>query len=178
MVETVKATERDIAEISAIYERIHDEEESRKTSIGWVRGVYPTEKTAREALAAGELFVMKDDGRTVAAARINKNQVAEYANANWHEKNAPSDKIMVLHTLVVDPLCKGKGYGTAFVDFYEKFALENGCPYLRMDTNAVNTAARRLYSRLGYTEADIVPCDFNGIRGISLVCLEKTLSAE
>lgn len=109
MVKTVKATERDIAEISAIYERIHDEEESGKTSIGWVRSVYPTEKTAREALAAGELFVMKADGRAVAAARINKNQVAEYVNANWHKKNAPADKIMVLHALVVDPLCKGKG---------------------------------------------------------------------
>lgn len=82
---------------------------------------------------------------------------------------------MVLHALVVEPACAGKGYGTTFVHFYEQYALEHGCPYLRMDTNVKNQAARRLYARLGYREADIVPCVFNGIAGVQLVCLEKTL---
>ena len=44
-----------------------------------------------------------------------------------------------------------------------------------MDTNAKNAAARRLYSRLGYREAGIVPCVFNGIPDVRLVCLEKKL---
>ena len=82
---------------------------------------------------------------------------------------------MVLHALVVSPKIKGKGYGTAFVDFYEKYALENGCPYLRMDTNAKNAAARSLYKKLGYIEVSTVPCVFNGIDGVQLVCLEKNL---
>ena len=38
-----------------------------------------------------------------------------------------------------------------------------GCPYLRMDTNEKNAAARRLYARLGYKEIGIVDCEFNGI---------------
>ena len=59
--------------------------------------------------------------------------------------------------------------------FYERYALENGCPYLRMDTNAKNTAARRLYARLGYKEVGIVDCTFNGIAGVKLVCLEKKI---
>ena len=59
---------------------------------------------------------------------------------------------MVLHTLVVDPLRAGKGCGTRFVRFYEDYALERGCPYLRMDTNARNAAARRLYAHLGYRD--------------------------
>ena len=42
-----------------------------------------------------------------------------------------------------------------------------------MDTNEKNAAARRLYARLGYREAGIVPCVFNGIKGVGLVCLEK-----
>lgn len=33
----------------------------------------------------------------------------------------------------------------------------------------------RLYARLGYREAGIVPCVFNGIKGVGLVCLEKKL---
>ena len=81
--------------------------------------------------------------------------------------------MMVLHTLVVDPLCAGRGYGTAFVAFYEGYARQNGCTVLRMDTNEKNAAARRLYARLGYREAAIVPCVFNGIEGVGLVCMEK-----
>ena len=44
-----------------------------------------------------------------------------------------------------------------------------------MDTNERNLAARRLYARLGYREAGVVGCTFNGIPGVRLVCLEKTL---
>ena len=44
-----------------------------------------------------------------------------------------------------------------------------------MDTNAVNTAARSLYAKLGYTEVGIVPCVFNGIPDVMLVCMEKLL---
>ena len=80
---------------------------------------------------------------------------------------------MVLHTLVISTSHSGKGYGKAFVAFYEPYAKEQGCPFLRMDTNAKNHAARSLYQKLGYKEIGIVPCNFNGIEGISLVLLEK-----
>ena len=39
-----KATEKDIKAIAAIYEDIHTEEEKGNLTIGWQRGVYPTEK--------------------------------------------------------------------------------------------------------------------------------------
>ena len=77
--------------------------------------------------------------------------------------------------VVVDPQAKGRGYGSRFVDFYESYALEHGCRYLRMDTNERNASARALYRNLGYREVSIVPCAFNGIPGVQLVCLEKTL---
>lgn len=119
-----------------------------------------------ETLENGEVIV--------AAARINKEQVDVYANAAWNY-DAPDDEVMVLHTLVVSPAVKGKGYGTEFVAFYEDFARQKGCRYLRMDTNARNTVARSLYSKLGYAEVGIVDSVFNGIPGVKLVCLEKTL---
>ena len=55
------------------------------------------------------------------------------------------------------------------------YALENGCPYLRMDTNGRNERARSFYSKVGYKETGIVPCVFNGIDGVNLVLLEKCL---
>ena len=115
-----------------------------------------------------------DGGQVVAAAIINRIQVPVYAEVGWLYHAEP-DEVMVLHTLVVDPLRAGRGYGSAFVAFYESYAKNNGCPVLRMDTNEKNAAARRLYARLGYREAGIVPCVFNGIKGVGLVCLEKKL---
>lgn len=68
----------------------------------------------------------------------------------------------------------------AFIPFAERrkqaLARENGCTVLRMDTNAKNAAARRLYQKLGYAEPDIGPCIFNGIPNVQLVLLEKKLT--
>lgn len=170
-----RAVLEDIPGVTAIYDHILTEEENGRAVVGWIRGVYPTEKTALDALKAGTLFVLEQDGAIAAAAKIDRNQVPEYADAPWRYPDAPAEQVMVLHTLVVDPAQAGRGCGTEFVRFYERYALEKGCPYLRMDTNARNTAARRLYNRLGYWEAGIVPCVFNGIPGVQLVCLEKFL---
>lgn len=170
-----KGRETDISQVAAIYDRILTEEEEGRASIGWVRGVYPTEDTAREALDRGELFVLEEDGRILAAAKINQEQVPEYVQAPWRYAEVPEEEVMVLHTLVVDPAQAGKGAGSAFVAFYEDYAREHGCKYLRMDTNVKNRAARRLYAHLGYWEAGVVPCVFNGIEGVELVCLEKKL---
>lgn len=169
-----KATENDIDRVVEIYGNIFRAQDAGELTVGWVRGIYPSRSSALEALARDELFVLEDSGIVAASARINQSQGEEYRRAAW-SVDAPDEKVMVLHTLAVDPGLRGKGYGTQFVDFYENYALERGCPYLRMDTNEINAAARRMYARLGYTEADIVPCVFNGIPDVNLVCLEKTL---
>ena len=164
----------DLDAIDAIYQDIHDGEEAGRTTIGWIRSIYPTRATAEASIRAGDMFVMEEDGTIVAAARINQEQVPEYADAAWADQ-APPEQVMVLHTLVVSPRYAGKGYGTRFVAWYEDYARSHGCPFLRMDTNERNKAARALYARLGYREPDIVDCEFNGIPGVRLVCLEKNL---
>ena len=116
--------------------------------------------------------MLEDGGRVTAAAKIDQSQMAQYTQCHW-QHDAPPEQVLVLHTLVVDPTVKGKGYGTAFVAFYERLARDTGRPYLRIDTNARNTPARTLYAKLGYTEAGIVAGTFNGIPGVQLVCLEK-----
>ena len=169
-----KATQKDIDAIEKIYSDIHTFEEEGRVVIGWNRQIYPTRKTASDAVARGDMFVMENDGCIVGTAIINKCQVDTYRDAAW-EHEAEDDRVMVLHTLIISPYESGKGYGKAFVKFYEDYALRNNCPYLRMDTNEKNTNARRLYKKLGYKEVDILPCTFNGIEGVGLVCLEKYL---
>ena len=170
------ATAADLPAVAAIYERIHDGEEAGRFTTGWVRGVYPVPGTAREALDRGDLFVLEEEGRVVAAAVLNQLQAPEYARCVWAE-DPPPEEVMVLHTLVVDPSAQGRGHARAFLAFYEDYALARGCPYLRMDTNERNTAARGLYARLGFSQAGVVPCVFHGIPRVRMVCLEKRLRA-
>ena len=104
-----KATAADLDAVSGIYARIHDEIEAGRASIGWLRDVYPTRATAEAALAQDELFVEEQDGVIVGAAILNKTQVDAYFGAPW-EHDVPESEIMVLHTLVIDPRCKGPAW--------------------------------------------------------------------
>lgn len=169
-----KATDEDLSAIVEIYEDIHTQEEAGRTSVGWIRGVYPTVKTAEAALLRKDLFVAEEKAAIVGTAIINQQQVDVYEGAAW-EFPAVKSQVMVLHTLVIAPQVFGKGYGKAFVKFYEDYALSQGCCYLRMDTNVKNLRARAMYQKLGYKEIGIVPCVFNGIDGVKLVLLEKRL---
>lgn len=169
-----KATHSDIDDIVAIYEKILDLEEQGKTSIGWERGVYPTQATALLALEQEELFVCEKEGKLLATAIINHRQMPTYVMGHW-KVEASANEVMVLHTLVVDPCFSGKGIGREFVAFYEQYAKTLGCKDLRMDTQEKNKAARSLYRKLGYDEIDIVACNFNGIQGVNLVLLEKAV---
>lgn len=173
-IEIRKATAADLDAIDAIYDRIHDEEERGDVTIGWVRGVYPSRATAQEALGRGDLFVELSDGAVVGTAVINGTQVDVYRRAAW-QYEVPDSQIMVLHTLVIDPLVKRGGLGRAFVEFYEQYARLHGCTALRLDTNERNSAARGFYKRLGYAEIGVQLCTFNNIPSVNLVLLEKGL---
>lgn len=169
-----KGTEKDIPAVAAIYEASHGEEAAGRTTTGWLPGIYPVRATAEDALAREELYVLEEDGQILGAAKINRRQEEVYAQADWLH-TAGEDEVLVLHTLVIHPGAKGRGLGKQFVAFYEDLARAMGCTVVRMDTNQRNTAARSLYQKLGYREAGILPCEFNGIPGVWLVCLEKKL---
>lgn len=169
-----KANRSDIPAIAAIYDAIHDLEARGLAHIGWQRGVYPTADTAREAIDAGEMYVLEDGG-VVASGRINQTQMPAYAEVAWQYK-VPDDKVLVLHTLTVDPARQGKGYARQFLEFYETLARQTGCAALRIDTNAKNAVARAMYAKHGYIESGIIPCEFNCIPGVNLVCMEKEVN--
>lgn len=170
-----RATTSDIDAIENLYNKIlSKEEESGKVTTGWERGIYPRRETAETALEKEEIFVIEDEGDLVGAGIINKEQVDVYEKAKW-KFSAEDSEVMVLHTLVIDPDKSGRGYGKNFVDFYEDYAREKGCKYLRMDTNEKNKPARSLYKKLGFEEIDCIPCLFNGLEGVNLILFEKKL---
>ncbi|WP_019138236.1 GNAT family N-acetyltransferase [Peptoniphilus timonensis] len=169
-----KANTRDIDFVVKIYGKIHLAEEKGLTSIGWKRDIYPVRKTAEDALKRNDLFVMEENGVIIASGIINQEQVDVYEKAKWRY-TAKDSEVMVLHTLVVDPDTKRKGYGKEFVKFYEEYARSNNCKYLRIDTNEKNKKARSLYKSLDYEEIDCIPCTFNRLKGVNLILIEKKL---
>ncbi len=177
-----KATADDLDAIVKIYDKSHDAEEAGLTTTGWIRGIYPVKEVAEQALARDDIYVAELTGgespdcqpEIVATGVINQIQVNVYLGCDWEYK-APDERVCVLHTLAVDPDARGRGIGPAFVKFYEQTALEWGCDVLRIDTNARNKRARKMYAGLGYIETDIVPTIFNGLRDVDLVLMEKKL---
>ena len=169
-----KAEKRDLAAVDCLYREIHDAEEAGLITTGWIRGIYPVKATAAAALERDDLFVLEEGGRILGSGIINRLQVDAYEGAPWNRR-VPDDEVCVLHTLVISPAARGKGYGREFIRFYEEYALRQGCTELRIDTNERNLAARAMYGRYGYREIDIVPTTFNGIPGVRLVLLEKQI---
>ena len=169
-----KATSADIDSVEKIYDEVLQAEEEGEISVGWIRGIYPTRENAEEAFSRGDLFVLEDGGDVLGTGIINKIQVDVYAGAPW-EFAAEDERVCVLHTLVISPRASGAGLGREFVRFYEEYAAHHGCDELRIDTNARNHTARQFYRKLGYREIAVVPTTFNGIPGVDLVLLEKSL---
>ena len=125
------ATMADLDQVAAIYDRIHTEEEAGRSTVGWIRGVYPTRQTALASIQAGDLFVAEEDGQIVATAKINQEQVPVYASAAWSREAKPQE-VMVLHTLVVDPACRGQGIASALLDFAAAEGRRAGMRALRL----------------------------------------------
>lgn len=169
-----KATKDDIGHIVDIYDEIHDAEEQGKMHIGWQRGIYPTRDTAENALQRGDLFVCEIDGEVCASAIINHEQLDSYAEVEWGIE-ADKTEVMVLHTLTVSPSRGKKGIGHKFVMFYEEYARQSHCRVLRIDTQAQNVVARKMYPKMGFREVGIINCPFQGIQSIQLVLLEKAV---
>ncbi len=174
MIQFRKANKSDIERIWEIYLENHIEEEQGKAVIGWNRNIYPVKQTAEDALLRDDLFVLEDECGVMGTAVINHIQMDVYPMGDW-QFDAPEDEIMVLHTLVISTKVARKGYAKKFVAFYEEYAKEQGCSYLRMDTNERNVRARAMYEKLGYKEIGIVPCVFHSMEGINMVLLEKKL---
>ena len=169
-----KAGIEDLDAVEHLYQEIHDAEERGTITTGWIRGIYPVRKTAEAALKRDDLFVLEQDGQIVGSGIINQIQVDVYEGAPW-QNQVPDEQVCVLHTLLISPAVKGKGYGREFLTFYEEYAQQQGCTELRIDTNARNTAARMMYANHGYQEIGIVPTIFNGIPDVQLVLMEKKI---
>jgi GNAT superfamily N-acetyltransferase len=92
----------------------------------------------RAAMEAGRLFVLKEDGRTVASVTLT------VEDAHWHDGAAA----LYIHHLV--SATDSHGAGDAMLAFCTEKALTEGCDYLRLDCARHNRQLNDYYETHGF----------------------------
>lgn len=131
--------------------------------------VYPSSEIIENDIKNGAGYVIRDNNNCIAYAAINEEQSPEYSQIAW---STDGSKVLVIHRLSVHPESQGKGIARRFMDFIEDFAVKNKYSCIRLDAYSVNTAALRLYERMGYKRLGRV---FFPFRDLPFYCYEKAL---
>ena len=84
-----RAAASDLDAVTAIYDKIHAQEDAGRMTIGWVTGVYPTRLDAELAFGRNDLYVCETEGRVAASGILNQKQVDVYAEGCWSYLSIP-----------------------------------------------------------------------------------------
>ena len=112
-------------------------------------GVYPTRKVAETALQNRALYVYEENGIVLGSVILDEQQPEECKKIEW-PSNAPNEKVMIIHLLMVRPSAAGKGIGTHMVNHAIDIAKQHFCAVVRLDTGEQNVPAASLYKKLGF----------------------------
>lgn len=78
-----RANEKDIDAVAALYDAACDALIEGEDSPGWEKGVYPVRQDAVQALAAGELFVVEEQGEIAGTVVLREEQEPAARSAPW-----------------------------------------------------------------------------------------------
>ena len=150
-----KATLEDINSIAALYDRVIDYQAENGGYMSWIKNVYPTAKTASDALSLDTLYVYVANEKIVASVILDCVQPDEYKAITWKTAADTRDAIVV-HTLCVDPEFMGMGIASEILSFAKNLALSLDCASIRLATNSKNSGAIHFYEKNGF---DIIGYD-------------------
>lgn len=108
---------------------------------------YPSRAFFRQALAAGNLFVLSDGGGISGVAVLDGSQPPEWSAAAWEHRDGP---FLVIHAFAIAPGKQAGGYGNSLLMFCEGVARKRGCESIRIDAFSENAGALRFWERHGY----------------------------
>ena len=120
------------------------------------------------------MFILRKDGRIVAAAAVNRKVNPEYDEIDWKIKGPPS-KISTRHALAVSPDMRGGSISYEMLSDIEKYCRERGDTAIHLDVIDTNIPAYKLYTRNGYKEADCIKMYYEVVGTREFWMLEKVL---
>lgn len=149
MLKLRRAVPEDLPAIVELYDGVIRRFQAQTGSMGWRKGVYPTEEGLRDAVLAGTMYVGEAEGRMAAGMILTQGTDKSYGAAPWRV-DAPDDRTAVIHTLGVSPDFAGRGLALEMIRGAAALAREKGWLALRLDVLEGNAAAIRLYERAGF----------------------------
>lgn len=146
----------DESRIFDMYKAVVDKVNTTTVKLGWNTDVYPDKTFIHNAVSNGEMCIIREDDRIVAAAVVNHTVIPEYDDVAW-EMKAPRDKIATIHALAVAPDKQGTRLSYTFLKDIEDHLREKGDLAVHLDVIDTNIPAYKLYLRNGYNEIDRLP---------------------
>jgi Acetyltransferases len=115
--------------------------------------VYPNKEIFLDDIRNDSLYIAFSDNpeELVACIVLNEYQDPEYKEIKWNYYD--SEKIAVIHRLMVHPKYEGKGISQSLVCYIEMLAKESQYDSIRLDVFADNLRAVSFYKKLGYVVA-------------------------
>ena len=101
------ARREDAQEILDLYSLVIDVVNASTVRLGWNVEIYPDRLFIEKAIAAGEMFILRKDGRIVAAAAVNRKVNPEYDEIDWKIKVCASSKTVGQCRLAQQKVCAG-----------------------------------------------------------------------
>ncbi len=144
-----KATENDITAIAELYNKVIDYQNANGGYMSWIKNVYPTAKTAQDALSLESLYVFDVDGYVRGSVILDCIQPVEYEKLPWKTKTIKADAL-VIHTLCVDPDHMGMGIASEMLTYSKELAKSLNCASIRLATKSINVIAISLYEKNGF----------------------------
>ena len=137
-------------EIRGFYWSLIDAMGSR--TIGWRKGVYPSDGYLRLSLERRELFTLKDGAELLACVILNSSRNEGYKGIHW-SLDCRDEEVLVPHALAVAPGHQGRGLGSRLVREILRLARARGKRTVRLDILSGNAPAESLYRSAGFTFA-------------------------
>ena len=96
------------------------------------------------------LDLMADDDHAVFVAESGADSIIGWIHA-FRTKRVFTEAFAEIGGMVVDQRFRGRGIGKKLLEAAEGWALEAGCPILRIRSNVVRDQAHEFYKGLGYS---------------------------
>ena len=164
----------DETEIINLYKEVIESVNLTEVRLGWNIDIYPDATFINSAISKGEMCVIRDEGKIVAAAVLNHSVNPEYADINWEIKG-PNDRLATIHALAVLPQKQGSKTSYRMLSDIEDYCRKSGDLGIHLDVIDTNTPAYKLYIRNGYKEVDRIKMFYDVVGTREFWMLERVL---
>lgn len=151
-----QADEDQFQNVRQFYDDVIDAVGDSADSVGWKKGIYPSQEFLKNSIQGKELFIAEEDGEIIGAMIVNHSFNEEYGKYDWPTK-AEEAEITVIHALAVRPAFRKKGFAKQMVMYVIREAERADQKGIRLDVLKGNRNAKKLYAGMGFQYLHTIP---------------------